>query len=351
MIDLAFLSIERIIVHHIPPRADDKSFMAPTCATTLVTLTKPGLDMFAKRITQALGHHSHGVQAQFHNTGAQSFFVNSVDLMEGNDAQFIASSAVAAHDLTRAQQSKNLAASKLIVISGRTSKAQVPFSAVVKSELQDGLTETSSKGKTNVDYLTDIFFAESQKLYKIGFVQKTSKLGTKAAPQHFAVHLFDHLMTGTETRSAAFYFYSEFLGADVAASDRHRTREFFDKTNEFVQAQPLPSAVKIALGEALRAELRSNKQTISVKGFADDHLEPALRGKYLAFMAKANISTHAITKDTEYIKSRLKRRQKVVFTSGVMITTPADKLSLISIEAPADGSTIVKISGTVESQE
>jgi hypothetical protein len=41
-----------------------------------------------------------------------------------------------------------------------------------------------------------------------------------------------------------------------------------------VQAQPLKTAAKIALGEALRAELRSNKQTISVKGFSDDHLEP-----------------------------------------------------------------------------
>lgn len=351
MIDLTLLSIERIIVHHIPPRAEDKTFVAPTCATSLVTLTRPGLDMFAKRISQALGHHSHGVQAQFHNTGPQSFFANSVDLMEGDDAQFIASSTIVANDLTRAQQPKNLAASKLIVISGRTSKKQVPFSAVVKSELQDGLTEKSNNGKTVVDYLTDIFFAESQKLYKIGFVQKTSNLGTKAASEHFAVHLFDHLMTGTETRSAAFYFYSEFLGADVAASDRHRTREFFEKTKEFLQAQNISTGTKIALGEALRTELRSNKQTISVKGFSDEHLEPALQNKYIAFMAKANISTHAITKDTEYIKSRLKRRQKIVFTSGVMITTPADQISLISIEAPTDGSTIVKINGTVESQE
>lgn len=351
MIDLALLSIERIIVHHIPPRAHNGSFVAPKCATTLVTLTKPGLDMFAKRISQALGHHSHGVQAQFHNTGPQSYFANSVDLMDGNDATFIASSAVVANDLTRAQQSKNLAASKLIVISGRTSKKQVPFSSVIKSELQDGLTEKSNKGKTVVDYLTDIFFAESQKLYKIGFVQKTSNLGNKTASQHFAVHLFDHLMTGTETRSAAFYFYSDFLGADVAASDRHRTREFFDKTSEFLQAQNVSFAAKIALSEALRAELRSNKQTISVKGFSDDHLKPALQANYFAFMAKANISSHAITKDTEYIRSRLKRRQKIVFTSGVMITTPADKITLVSIEAPTDGSTIVKINGTVESQE
>lgn len=351
MIDLSQLSIERIIVHHIPPRASDKSFVAPTCGTTLVSLNAAGLDMFAKRITGALGHHSHGVQAQFHNTGPQIFFFNAVDLMDGDESQFISSSAIVANDLTRAQQPKNLSASKLIVISGKTSKKMVPFAAVVKSELQDGLTEKSTKGKTVVDYLPDIFFAESQKLYKIGFVQRTSNLGSKTAPDHFAVHLFDHLMTGTETRSAAFYFYSDFLGADVAASDRHRTREFFDKTNEFVQAQNISTAAKIALGEALRAELRSNKQTINVKNFSDDHFQPAMQNSYVNFMAKANISTHDITKDTEYIKSRLKRRQKIVFSSGVMITTPADKIELVSIQSSADGSTVVKINGTVESHE
>lgn len=164
--------------------------------------------------------------------------------MDGNDATFIASSAVVANDLTRAQQPKNLAASKLIVISGRTSKKQVPFSAVIKSELQVGLTEKSNKGKTVVDYHGDIFFAESQSYTKSALFRKRAILATRRR-QHFAVHLFDHLMTGTETRSAAFYFYSDFLGADVSASDRHRTREFFDKTSEFLQAQSISPAAKI----------------------------------------------------------------------------------------------------------
>ncbi|MBK0115897.1 MULTISPECIES: nucleoid-associated protein [unclassified Delftia] len=350
MIDLEFLTIKRIIVHHIPPRADDKTFVPPVCATTLVKLTNQGLDMFSKRISQALGHHSHGIQVQFHDTGPQSFFANSVDLMDGSNAKFIASSAIVANDLARAQLSKNLTASKLIVISGLTSKKQVPFSAVVKSELQDGLSENQNNGKAIVDYLTNIFFAESQKLYKIGFVQKMNSLGTKKVPEHFAVHLYDHLMTGTETRSAAFYFHSDFLGTEVSSSDRHKTREFFEKTKEFLQAQDITTAEKIELGEALRSELRSNKSTISIKKFSDDYLEKSLQGKYIDFMQKSNVSSHAITKDVEYIKSRLRRRQKIVFNSGVMITTPADKISLVSVEAPSDGTTIVKITGTVESQ-
>lgn len=351
MIDLQVLTINRLVIHHINPRSSDKSYIPPTYGTQLVALPKSGLDMFTKRIAQALGHHSHGIQAQFDNTGPGSFFVDAVDLMDGNDELYFHTSKRVADTLAKAQQSKSLAASKLLVISGRTSKLQQPFCAVVKAELQDALAEKIEKGKTVVDYLTEIFFAESQKLYKIGFVQKTNAMGDKQNPEHFAIHLFDHLMTGTETRGAAFYFYKEFLGADVSASDRHLTRQFFEKTNEFLKSQKISPSKRIDLGEALRAELRSNNQTISVKSFGAAHFEPDLQTKYVDFMGKANFPKVAITKDTDYIKNRLKRRQKIVFTSGVMITTPSDQVKLVTIQKIIGGSTQLTISGTIESQE
>jgi hypothetical protein len=352
MIDLQFLTIDRLVIHHINPRAPDKGYVAPTYGAQLVALPPSGLDMFTKRIAQALGHHSHGIQAQFDKTGPGSFFADAVDLMEGDEQMFMATSKTVAASLARAQQSKSLSASKLMIISGRASKQQRPFCAVVKAELQDALAEKVEKGKSVVDYLTAIFFAESQKLYKIGFIQKTNAMGSKKHPEHFAIHLFDHLMTGTETRGAAFYFYKEFLGADISSSDRQLTRQFFDKTTDFLKGQNISPAKRIDLGEALRAELRSNEQTISVKSFGTKHLDVAMQPKYIEFMNKANFPTSAITKDTDFIKARLKRRQKVVFTSGVMITTPADQMKLISIEKSGDGSsTHVTITGTVESQE
>lgn len=352
MIDLQLLTIDRLVIHHINPRGHDKGYVAPTYGAQLVSLPPSGLDMFTKRIAQALGHHSHGIQAQFDKTGPGSFFADAVDLMDGNDTLFMSTSKTVADTLAKAQQSKSLAASKLLIVSGRASKQQRPFCAVVKAELQDALAEKVEKGRSVVDYLTEIFFAESQKLYKIGLIQKTNALGNKTQPGHFAIHLFDHLMTGTETRGAAFYFFKEFLGAGISSSDRQLTRQFFDKTNDFLKNQNLAPAKQIDLGEALRAELRSNDQTISVKSFGVKHLDAAMQPKYIAFMEKANFPTSAITKDIDFIKARLRRRQKVVFTSGVMITTPADQLRLISIQKSDDGlSTHVTIAGTVESQE
>jgi hypothetical protein len=351
VLDLQLLTISRLVMHHIPKRAPDKSYIAPTYGTRLATLPPTGVDMFTKRIAQSLGHHSHGIQAQFESTGPGSFFEHAVDLMEGDDSTFLKTSRSLADSLTRTQQAKSLADSKLLVLSGLTSKQARPFCAVVKAELQDAFSENEAKGEAVIDYLNKIFFAESQKLFKIGFVQRTNPLGTKKKPEHFSIHLFDHLMTGTETRGAAFYFYKEFLGADVSTSDRQLTRQFFDKTIDFLKGQKLSPSKKIELGEALRAELRSNEQTISVKSFGKKHFDVAIQPKYEEYMAKANFPTIAITKDTDFIKARLRRRQKIVFTSGVMITTPADQIALVSVQKSVDGKTQVTISGTVESQE
>lgn len=351
MIDLSLLSIDRVVVHHIPSRDSNKGYVPPRFGTELVYLANPGVDMFTRRFSKSLSSHSHGIQAEFHDRGAQSFFRYAVQMMDGTEEEFFDASREVAEKLARAQLTRSLSASKLIVISGKYSDAELPFSAVVKSDLQDGLREGNVSGKQTVDYLSDIFFAESQKLYKIGIVQKTSSLGSVAAHEHFALRLFDHLMTGTETRGAAAYFYNDFLGADVASSDRHCTRMFFEKTKEFFEKQNLSRADFIDLDEALRTEMRSQKQTLSIKGFSDEHLKPAMRSSYIKFMEQANVSTNAITKDTEYIKTRLRRRRKIVFSSGVMITTPADGPKLVDLKSTADGTTTVTIAGTVETQE
>lgn len=118
---------------------------------------------------------------------------------------------------------RDYAPSKMIVLAGTVTNLLRPFSAVVKADMQDALGEKTENGKTVIDYLEHIFLTESQRLFKIGFVQQTAaKAPTKDSlydPQYFSVHLFDHIMTSTESRKAAFYFYGDFLGADVSATD------------------------------------------------------------------------------------------------------------------------------------
>lgn len=223
MLSLNLLQIQRFAIHSVNSRAADRTFVAPTCATALATLPHSAVDMFNRRIQAALGHKSHGIQVDFQAVGAGSFFQKSAEAMHANDGRFLQLSQEMANDLARAQLSKDLAPCKLIVMSGIEGRMQRPFLGVVKAEMQDGLGETTRQHQTVIEHLTKIFLTETQRLYKIGFVQAV--VGAPSVQNglyqqgDFHVHLFDHMMTGTETRGAAMYFYNTFMGADVSASE------------------------------------------------------------------------------------------------------------------------------------
>nr|WP_315594878.1 nucleoid-associated protein [uncultured Cupriavidus sp.] len=355
MLDLSLLKIDRLAVHDVHPRGIDQSYVEPTHRPHLVTLPVSGMDMFNRRIAQALGHRSRGVQADFRDTAPGSFFQEAAGLMHGDDTQFIDLSMAAANRLAKAQLNRNYAPSKMIVLAGTVTNLQRPFAAVVKADMQDALGEKTENGKKVIDYLEQIFLTESQRLFKIGFIQQTAakapKLDGIHDPQYYSVHLFDHIMTSTESRKAAFYFYGDFLGADVSATDKRLTKDFFEKTNKFLDTLEIPRSRRIDLGESLRSELRSNVNAIGVASFGEKHLQKTEQAAYLKYMEKSGFPTHEISKDTDYIASRLKRRRKMVFTSGVMVTTPAEGTDWVSVASTSDGSTVVKIKGSIASEE
>jgi hypothetical protein len=356
MLDLQFLTVDRLAIHTIHPRGPGRVHVPPGLGSALVQFPDEAKDMFNRRIAQALGHSSHGIQMDFRETGVGSFFQRAAIAMRHDDEDFLMESQWFATQLSSAQLIRDFTASKLIVIAGRSGNLQRRYLAVVKAEMQDGLGETQHNQQTVIQHLTRIFFTETQRLYKIGFVQENvaSPVVTENLydPTQFVVHLFDHLMTGTETRGAALYFYNTFMGADIAASNKRMTRDFFEKTKSFFDSTNLTAEKRIDLFEALRSELKSQEQTISVAEFGRKHLTPDLRNEYAEFMSRSRFPTHAITKDTEYIEAKLKRRQKAIFSSGVQITAPADKFKeLVTVKDAEEGRTVVTIQGVIERAE
>ena len=347
MLDLDNFEITRVAVLHIPTRNKDRSLVEPTGGEILVDLAPSAKDMVGTRIVKALGHDSHGLKADFQVTTVGSVFQNSCEMMECTDERFIKLSKVIARQLAVAQQSRPYAKCKLIVMQGTVSNHSWPYVALIKAELQEALRENQSV----VDHIKDIFMTESQRLYKVGFIHRVSNSSATNGffnPEHHAVHIYDHLLTGLESRKAAFYFYNQFLGADLAASDKSLTRDFLEKTLEYVNKQNFPLAKKLDLGEAIRSELRSQEPSISVAMFATKHFTTEHVPLYSAFMTKSGFPTHSINKDVEYVKLRLNRRRKATFSSGVQLLMPADRSDLVEFKGTENGSTIVHIKGTVD---
>lgn len=355
MLDLENLNIQRITVFSIPEDQPSKVPGIPTGGLSLVQLNPLARDMLKKRMVKALGKASHGIEVSIHDTTAQGFFHLGAATLDTTDVGFLSAAASLASMLAKAQNNLSLKASKLVVIGGVVTAHARPFLAVVKAELQDALSETGTQNATSIQHLQNIFMTESQRLYKIGFLQRNVSVASNQnggfdVHEH-SVHLFDHLMTALETRSAAHYFYSEFLGCQTANSARSRTRDFYDQTLVFIKTSGFSEIKQADLQEALRADLRSNTAHVSVADFAQAHMTVPDRAAYGTFMTNKGFPAHAVAKDTEYVKSRLRKRRKIMFTSGVTISTPPDDLRLVVVTANQDGSSTVHVPGTESSRE
>ena len=356
MLKIDHMTIKRVVVHTIPSRGADKSAVPPSGGNTLVHLADDVINMVAGRIALSLGHQSRGIQADFTDLQPGSMFQRACAMMDGSDVDFLRLANESALHLTKVQRTKAFPPSKLIAMSGNVTASSRPFLAFIKADTDAALTEEKKGGRTVLEIMDNLFMTDSQSLYKIGFITRTAaglgkKDGQYVKDQH-SIHIFDHLMTGSESRKAAFYFYSEFLGSDVSTSDRRLTQDFYEKTLKFIQDQGFSPAQRIDLIESLRAELRSNKQSVSVVDFAKEHLSPTDGPKYVTYMDKSKFPSRAITKDTVYVKSKLRKRQQITFSTGVQISTPADQVKdLIKITGNDDGTSTVVVKGVVASNE
>lgn len=347
--------IEYVIVHRIHPKSLSKELIAPTTSNKLVRLPQAALDTLQKRIQHALGNKSHGIEMSIATTDADSFFQISSGMVHATENDFVDASKALALSLSKAQLNTNAPGGMLAVIRGRVGEQALPFIAVIKAEPQDGFRADVNNGQVNVEYISDILLTDTQRLYKIGFlVEVTSELAGKdeRSVGAFRAFLFDHLMTATETRSAAAYFYSGFLGMSIQASSKKLTQDFFEFTRTFIDTAPISQDSKLDLHEALRTELKSQDATISVAAFATKHMPNIIRSEYSSFMTAKGFPENAVSKDTGYIQTKLKRRRKYVFTNGVwLVTPPGEAKDMIEIDTANDGETIVRIKGGLERQQ
>ncbi len=103
MLKIDLMTIKRVAVHTIPSRATDKSYVAPTGGKEMVHLSAPVSDMVAGRIARSLGHHSHGIKADFTDLQPGSMFQRACSMMDGGDADFLKLASESAERLTKVQ--------------------------------------------------------------------------------------------------------------------------------------------------------------------------------------------------------------------------------------------------------
>lgn len=329
-LDTSNLLIDEIISHRVYAKDAKKVVKPPHLQDELMVLPGEGVDALQQRLTKAFGSRSHGIELSIERDDAGSFMqlgAHAIALLP--KADFISASKTMAINLSTAQASTTGLSGIVFVIRGRMGAASKRFVSVIKAELHDGFGSSDDAEDAAFKYLKNLALTPSQRLYKVGLL-----LEEKAVPAtvlgdysrgNYRGFLFDHLITATETRSAAAYFYQAFLGMGIQKSSKKLTQDFYENVRTFIASSPLSEDQRWELKEALRVELRSTSTVISASDFADDNMPTEqLRDSFLDFMDARSFPKAAIAKDVEFVKSKLRRPRKLSFTSGVKIIIPPD---------------------------
>lgn len=352
-LDTANLKIDDIISHRLFARDANKIVRDPVLQDKVINLPQEGVDAIQQRLTAALGSRSHGIEMSIEKTDADSFMQLAADAVcRVRRDIFISASQTMAKKLSDAQAGTSGLPGVVFVIRGQIGKMPKRFLAVIKAEVHDGFGADESE-EASVQYLKSLMLTPTQRLYKVGLLLELeaalpTKLGSYE-PSHYRAFLFDHLITATETRLAAAYFYSAFLGMGIQKSSKKLTQDFFERTEEFIRTSSLPEEKKWELREALRVDLRSSSAVISVADFAQKFIENEdLRDEYCDHLYATGFPKSAVAKDIAYVSSRLRRPRKWGFSSGVRIVIPSDaSRHAVTVEKSTSDATTVLIQGVL----
>ena len=343
--------IEKLMIHRVFAPAEDKTRVPPAVKKHFINLNAEEKSALQSRVTAALGNRSHGIEMSIDQADEGSFFQIAAEMLHCDVGRFIELSEVLANNLTDALTRK-IPGGVMAIISGRVGEHARPFVSVIKAEFQDGFTTEAVDDQTvALNYVRDIFLTEAQKLYKIGCLVEN----VSAPPENgmynksnYRAFLFDHLLTSVETRTAASYFYNAFLGMGISSSSKKLTQNFYEYTVDYINSLDVDEGKKFDYVESLRAELKSQTAIVSSADFAEKYLEEDHSEAYVDYMQDRGFPQGGVEKDVEYIESKLRKKRKVNFTSGVSITGPSDDFqNLVTVEERGDNDTLVRIQGNV----
>ncbi len=343
------LRIDRIIVHQVFQRDENRAIVPPKFSTELTVLDQFGISTFQERIVNALGNASHSIEMTISESDANSTFNICSQLLDASHNDFKNNSKSLPLKLAQAQTSRKIPGGILVIFDGQIGPNNKRFIGIIKAEIHSGFSIEEQNNRLLLKYLSELLLTPQQKLYKIAiFVEELRTTSIPKDPENYIVFVYDHNMTRSETQQAAQYFYESFLGCSFSPSNKKLTSDFYTFTKEHINSLEINEEEKLDLNTSLYTYLKTSQNTfIEVSEFANQYFNLNERDSYLEFMYSKGIPERAILKDISYIKYKLRRRN-IKFTSNVRISAPSDQFNeLVQIEQTNDNRTLVSIKGII----
>jgi hypothetical protein len=148
------LVLGRICLHEVHRRADDKTIVAPTYATGLLSLPGPAKSAFLSRIMAAFKSNAQCMEMAIRSHSADSVLACGVSLLAANDVEFLQQSRQLADKLADAQGSRQIPGGLIVTFDGLVGYPSRQFFGVMKAELHEGFLKTRDLQAT---FVNDLF--------------------------------------------------------------------------------------------------------------------------------------------------------------------------------------------------
>lgn len=345
------LVIRRACLHEIYRRADDRSIVNPTFASSLLNLDPRGRSVFESRVLAAFrsGAKCMEMSIDLHEAGSVSAL--GVELVNESDAEFIQKSRQFANLLSSAQTSRQHPGGLVVVFDGTVGHPALKFFGVMKAETHEAFLKNNNLQATLVD---SVFLSPKTKLYKIGiFIAGANP--PQSLPDGWNATVYDSQLTAAERDGAALYFHESFLGLQFPENSAQKTKQFYHKTREFIESASIEEERKVDLYNGLYSYLKLDRSpTIQVSVFANTYMAEELGDSYKYFMRRIRFPEVAVQKDISEINSRMRIR-KLRFSNNITLSGPSEAIGeLVDVNIiDLDGEvarTQITIRGRLESQ-
>ncbi len=302
------LRVNRIVVHEVFKRNDDRSLRPPIFADGLEKLSAEALGAFRMRLTEALSGQSQSLQMRIGKHSVGSFMEVAEGLVGSNDGDFLAGSKKITTKLAEAQMARRIPGGMVVIFDGTVGAHAVPFVGVIKAETQAGFRRSKDGPKAVVEFLNNIFLTPATRLYKIGLMLFDDT--TNAKPDGRRAFVFDSNISVSNREAAAAYFYDGFLGCVLPSDGPYETARFFDLTKEFIRKSDLAPEKKRDVIDSLFVFVRDEQDpTFTADQFGSRYLPLEMQDPFASYLETKKFTPSAVVRDISQMGTRLRRRR------------------------------------------
>lgn len=323
------LDIHRVIVHIVPKASRLEGAAAPIQLSDMACTLRDGVrEELQARLRGLLAESGRQIVEDAENDSKVPGVVR--DYLESRSDSFVSTSRELASILRAAQSGANSGGMLLVadcLLEGFLAVLIVKFEQ--EHGIRAALTAEGGQSTFDMQFLRDLFLTNKSKVYKVGLFAAS---GIRDGVLHGWAA--DKQMTGGKV---AVFFLKKYLGCGHFEEPKELTRRFYERSQEWINKSPDSSTKKARYTIAVVAELQSQRDTISVGGFATSNLEVDDRDGYVRYLVDNGVPRATFDKSTALVESHLKKLQ-VAFGNGAVVAFPFSALEDQSVIIEPQGS-------------